>query len=169
MPDALLPLVTLSLIAAGTLAVILVRRRGTGSDLVPPDLATRPPAPGSRPGPLPTGTAGQDPVAGQDALVAEVQALLRAGRMIQAVKVMRERTGLSLAEAKAAVDEVDRSGQLPARLGPPSAADRLAAQPDLYEQLRHLKQRGRTIEAIKLLRSRTGASLRDAKHTVDRL
>jgi ribosomal protein L7/L12 len=112
---------------------------------------------------------GDDEAVGRAALVAEVQALMRTGKVISAVKLMRERTGLSLADAKAAVDEVDRSGQLPARLGPPAAADQLAAQPDLEAQLRHLKQRGRTIEAIKLLRSRTDISLREAKQAVDRL
>jgi ribosomal protein L7/L12 len=186
MPDALLLLVAVALIAAVTLGAILIRRRGGGSDLVPPDLATRTSTRPSRTGPPParragsteapvatpgdgTGSPGDDGAVGRAALVAEVQALMRAGKVIGAVKLMRERTGLSLADAKAAVDEVDRSGQLPARLGPPTAADQLVAQPDLEAQLRHLKQRGRTIEAIKLLRSRTGISLRAAKQAVDRL
>lgn len=39
---------------------------------------------------------------------AEVQALARAGKKIEAIKLYRELTGVGLAEAKAAVDEMGR-------------------------------------------------------------
>ncbi|MBK8097085.1 MAG: ribosomal protein L7/L12 [Planctomycetes bacterium] len=43
----------------------------------------------------------------------EVDALLRAGQKIQAIKLVRERTGLGLKEAKDLVDE--REQRLPGR------------------------------------------------------
>lgn len=43
-----------------------------------------------------------DPAEGSD----EVRRLVRAGQVIQAIKVYREETGVGLAEAKAAVDRI---------------------------------------------------------------
>lgn len=39
----------------------------------------------------------------------EIRALIRAGRKIDAIKLVRERTGLSLAEAKDAVQAVEQT------------------------------------------------------------
>ena len=45
----------------------------------------------------------------EDALDAELLELLRAGKQIQAIQLHRERTGLSLAEAKEAIERMAAS------------------------------------------------------------
>jgi hypothetical protein len=78
------------------------RGRGDLSGREPPKGAgrTTPPAAARAVGP---GPAGLDPQA--HARIAEA---LRDGRKIEAIKIMREATGLGLAEAKTAVEAMDR-------------------------------------------------------------
>jgi ribosomal protein L7/L12 len=83
--------------------------------------------------------------------------LVRQGRKIEAIKLVREQTGCGLAEAKAAVEKLER-GEAD---GPAAPAG------DLKEEIRTLVLSGRMIEAVKLYRERTGAGLKDAKDAVD--
>ena len=175
MSETLLAGVAVGLVAVLTLVMITRRRSRGGTDLVPRGLATRTPEPGPA---LAGGRAAAEPAVASPeltteraALAAEVQGLLRANKKINAVKLMRERTGLSLRDAKAAVERVGLTGQLPSRLGPLSTLwpEPLGTDEELLAQLRHLKQRDRMIEAVKLLRTRTGVSLLEAKQTIDRL
>src|SRR4051794_10775374 len=53
------------------------------------------------------------PVVDDAALWHEIDAELRASRKIHAIKLLRERTGLGLREAKDAVDEFARTGRRP--------------------------------------------------------
>jgi ribosomal protein L7/L12 len=48
----------------------------------------------------------KDPVQAPPSVMEEIQDLVRAGRKIDAIKIYRERTGVGLAEAKAAIDRV---------------------------------------------------------------
>lgn len=94
----------------------------------------------------------------------EVRELAAGGRKIEAIRRVRELTGVGLKEAK---DWVDR---LPD--APPLAS--LMAQPpeisaELREELRALLAAGRKIDAITLCRERTGLDLVRAKQIVDRL
>ena len=176
MSESLLVGVVIGLVTALILVLVTRRRSRGGTDLVPPGLATRIPEPGralaeGRDGSGEPEVASPELTAERAALAAEVQGLLRANKKIYAVKLMRERTGLSLRDAKDAVEQVDLTGLLPPRLGPLSAVAPapLSTDDELMAQLRHLKQRDRKIEAIKLLRTRTGANLIEAKQTIDRL
>lgn len=105
------------------------------------------------PGPLP------------EAGLAEVGHLLGRGRKIEAIKLVRERTGLGLKDAKELVERLESGGetgeiQAGTRAGLPDA--------DLGEVRRALGQ-GRKIEAIKLVRERTGMGLKEAKDFVESL
>jgi ribosomal protein L7/L12 len=100
-----------------------------------------------------------------------VRALLRQRQKIQAIKLVRERTGIGLKEAKDAVEELERTDRLPADLpsgrgmkarGAPVAGEFLA-------EARHLKERRRAIEAVKLIRAHTGLGLKEAKDLYDSL
>lgn len=175
MSDTGLILVVIVSVVVGLLIGALFRRPGRDVNLVPPDLsAGRPAADPAASGVV----AGQGVPAGQRTLADEVVALLRAGRKIQAVKVVRERTDLSLREAKDAVEEIERHGPQ-ASYGlakmPSRSADRPGKTalpllpPDVADQARVLAQRGRKIEAIKLVRQHTGLGLREAKEAVERL
>jgi ribosomal protein L7/L12 len=87
----------------------------------------------------------------------ELAELVRQGRKIEAIKLVREQTGCGLAEAKAAVEKLERGEPLEAT--PPAG--------DVTEEVRALVRAGRMIEAIKLYRERTGAGLKEAKDAVD--
>ena len=98
------------LIAAGAIVLALLafalRRRGGGRDLIaPPRFDAPPPAPVQPPSrPWPSGAA---PIGDLPAEVAaEVRALLAVDRKIEAIKVARAATGLSLADAKELVERM---------------------------------------------------------------
>jgi ribosomal protein L7/L12 len=88
----------------------------------------------------------------------DVVALMAEKRKIEAIRLFRERTGVGLAEAKAAVEAMERNDQTARAVS--TGAD--AAVLDLMRD-------GQKIAAIKLYRERTGAGLRDAKEAVERL
>ena len=94
----------------------------------------------------------------------QVRELVRRGRKIEAVKLVRENTGLGLAEALRAVEAVEAGGRLPQVKRP---------QPvmlgDVRGQIMALKDRGKAIEAIKLIRQATGLGLKDAKDLYEAL
>lgn len=95
-----------------------------------------------------------------DAAGQQLAELVRQGRKIEAIKLVREQTGCGLAEAKAAVEKLERGE--PLEVAAPAAVDG-----DLSDTIRALVRAGRMIDAIKLYRERTGAGLKDAKDAVD--
>ncbi len=82
---------------------------------------------------------------------------MRQGEKIQAVKLYREQTGVGLAEAKAAVEAIERGAPLP------------ALDVNLEQQILDLLATSRKIEAIKLLREHAGLGLAEAKAAVESL
>lgn len=82
-------------LASGVALTLFLQRRGSGG---PHDLSAPPPAPSRA---LPR-------VAPQDIDEAEIIVLIRLGRKVEAIKRMRELTGASLAEAKNAVEALER-------------------------------------------------------------
>jgi ribosomal protein L7/L12 len=100
-----------------------------------------------------------------DTTRAEVLALLVMGRKIDAIKLLRERTGLGLAEAKNLVEAVERGEPTPPRSVSPPHAPAAGDDADLAALL----AQGRKIEAIKLYRERTGVGLAEAKAAVEAL
>jgi ribosomal protein L7/L12 len=113
---------------------------------------------------------GYEPVGGP--LEDEVRALMRRGQKIHAIKLVRERTGLGLADAKDAVEGLAATGRLRVPGGPrgggPAKIDGLAPA-DVLAQARMLKAQRKGIEAIKLIRAHTGLGLKEAKDLYDSL
>jgi ribosomal protein L7/L12 len=157
---------TLAALLIGTTVAVAFVRRGDGarapvpSEVPPPDL-----------------TALDD-----DAFRARVLAHIEAGRTIEAIRVVRERTRLGLADAKALVEalasgdtsvDLTLARETPARAQgelAPSVDEALATlDPDLAAQLVVELAAGRKVEAIKLLRERTGLGLKEARDAVEAL
>ncbi|MFF0311370.1 hypothetical protein ACFYSC_28395 [Streptosporangium sp. NPDC004379] len=101
--------------------------------------------------------------------------LITAGKTIQAVKLVREQTGLGLADAKRYTDDL-AAGRPPypafPHPGHTTAPGHTAApQPaaDLAGRVRHLKATGHTEQAVLLVRGETGMNDADARRFVDSL
>lgn len=92
-----------------------------------------------------------------------VERLVADHKKVHAITVLRERTGLGLAAAKAAVDAVERGEWVPTAGNPP------ADWHELEPELKSLKAAGHPGRAAKMLRDRTGMGLREAKDAVSRL
>ncbi|MFG3681593.1 50S ribosomal protein L7/L12 [Micromonospora chalcea] len=96
---------------------------------------------------------------------AEVLRLARAGRTVEAVKVLREQTGLSLLDAKRAVDVLAAGGTWsPGAPGPGTVVDDA-----VRAEAARLLRRGKKIQAVKVVREHTHMSLADAKRYVEGL
>ncbi|SDR31953.1 ribosomal protein L7/L12 [Thermostaphylospora chromogena] len=108
-----------------------------------------------KPAPLPR------PVPLSPALTARVSELTGRGRVIEAVKVVREETGLGLAEAKRIVEAVER--------GAPPAGAPPQLDGDLATRVRELKAAGDTERAVQLVRGETGMDHAEAVAFVDAL
>ncbi|MCA9267824.1 MAG: hypothetical protein KDA41_05110 [Planctomycetales bacterium] len=98
---------------------------------------------------------------GGESLEERVRALLDADQKIEAVKLYREETAASLAEAKEAVEALQAGRGLPVET--PKDAAGIES-----EVLRLLGQR-KKIEAIKLYRQHAGGGLKEAKEAVEAL
>jgi ribosomal protein L7/L12 len=98
--------------------------------------------------------------------IAQVRALMARGETIEAIKMLREATGMGLADAKAAVETLNTGSGLNvlAQSSPPPS--QLPAE--LAATVRGLLQRGDKIAAIKLVRERMKLDLKDSKDLVDR-
>ena len=92
-----------------------------------------------------------------DPLPEDVRLTLSAGQKLEAIRLLREHTGLDLAEAKAAVESgalaSDAAQAAPVETLPPVVVVALA--------------QGNKVEAIRLLREARGLGLKEAKDTVD--
>ncbi len=95
-----------------------------------------------------------------DSLEDAIRSLLAQGKMIAAIKLYREQTGVGLAEAKQAVERFALGETLP-------DDDAAAADPD--QQILKLLAAGQKIAAIKLYREQTSAGLKEAKDAVEAL
>lgn len=108
--------------------------------------------------------------------LSEVQALLRTGKKITAIKRLRELTpGLGLAEAKnmveamaAGVSVQEMRPRDPHRPAPERAAARVRALPPrTAQEARRLVEQRKLVQAIKVIREGTGMGLREAKETAE--
>ena len=138
------------------LAWVVLRLAGRGGGSSPTTARSYRPAPGLTPD-----------------VAAKARALSLAGKKIQAIKLVREHTGMGLAEAKDAVEALERQPLAAAGPAAAAAAGAVATSPALneleLEGVRALVAEGQTIEAIKLVRERTGLGLAEAKALVERL
>ena len=105
----------------------------------------------------------------QDILPPTVAEALKGGNKIEAIKRLREITGLGLKEAKDWVESYERGGQPAASpFDSPSEGDRNAPIKLSQEAIQAL-QRGDLIPAIKDIRKSTGAGLAEAKGIAERM
>lgn len=106
-------------------------------------------------------------VPGLDA--AEVERLTRAGQKINAIKLVREKTGWGLKESKDYVDALEAGSPtppIPSRPSKPVFTDSVGGGID-WERIRQELAHGRKIEAIKLYRQYTNVGLKEAKDAVE--
>ncbi|RIQ34780.1 hypothetical protein [Jiangella rhizosphaerae] len=116
-------------------------------------------------GPTPSSPGAERPVLDRAELDAAVGALLAEGRLIPAVKLIRQQTGLGLAEAKAYADRLAAG----ADSAPPPQSPRASISPEAMARIQHLVAQGKKLQAVKELREHTRLGLREAKLTVDRM
>lgn len=158
-------LIVLLVLIAFLMLRMMFLRRERGRELFVTEATGRS---GPRPDPPPALT---KPTSGIDAspLEFEVIRLLEQRKKIQAIKVVRDHTGLGLKEAKNLVEEVERTGRLRLPPLPTAPYSPYAPETDVMDSARELKRDGRAIEAIKLIRQHTGFGLKQAKDLYDRL
>lgn len=91
----------------------------------------------------------------------ELLELLKSGHFIPALKHYRDKHGVGLAEAKAAIDAW--RAQAGHHEQAAQAVETAVTDPQIVAAIR----KGKIIEAIKLYRAKTGVSLQDAKEAID--
>lgn len=132
--------------------------------------------------PLPAATVAPPPSQGDlrdSAAFEEVKRLAYAGKLIEAIKIYREKTGLGLKESKQAVEAIARGENPPSFLGAPVSAPAPVASAPLApakpaisafrQELIDLIAKDEKIEAIHRYRMKTGSSLFEAKQAMDTL
>lgn len=101
---------------------------------------------------------------------ANVQALLREGKKLEAIKLYREQSGLGLKEAKDAVEAMELGAQ--ALAPPPLHTPKRTITSEMAvddAELRGHVTGGRIIEAIKRYRELTGLGLKESKDAIESL
>jgi len=96
--------------------------------------------------------------------VQKIHKLLHDKQLIQAIQLYREATGVSLAHAKKAVEEM----ALVEVTKPPSGV-RSYDDPVLESKIRSLLAKGQKIDAVKIYREEYGIGLKEAKDAVERI
>jgi ribosomal protein L7/L12 len=152
MSIAAIAIIVVALVATAIACALVLRkgRAASGANPAPPDLSAF------------------DDATFRARVVDEIEA----GRKIDAITMVRERTRLGLADAKALVEALASGADgVDLRLVRTSSADDVAQatidDPDLAAQLVLELAAGRRIEAIRLLRERTGLGLKEAKDAID--
>ncbi|MFC4602782.1 hypothetical protein [Rhodococcus kronopolitis] len=101
-----------------------------------------------------------------------IERLVADHQRMHAIRVLQERSGLGLSDAKAAIDAVVRGEWKPTAgpdAGPPTPGARTGKWSDLEPTLRTLKNEGKAAKAIAILRDSTGMGLQEATQAVERL
>lgn len=96
--------------------------------------------------------------------VQKIHELLHAKQIIQAIRLYREATGVGLAEAKQAVEEM----ALVEVTKPPSGV-RSYDDPVMESKIKSLLAKGKKVDAVKIYREEYGIGLKQAKDAVDRI
>ena len=92
-------------------------------------------------------------------LSSRVKEQLKKGNKIEAIKILREETGIGLKEAKELIDKAGTEG-----LSGRDMKDSISISINVLNYLRE----GKKIDAIKTLRQETGIGLKDAKDMVEK-
>ncbi|MBX6169767.1 MAG: ribosomal protein L7/L12 [Thermobispora bispora] len=143
-------MVGLGTVEVFVLAVIVIALLGVGFAAVRAGARPAAPLAWRSPGLLP-------PVSAD--LQQRVRDLYAENKKVEAVKLVREQTGLGLKEAKGLADALASGQPLPM---PPDPA-----RPDLASRVRGLKAAGRSEQAVFLVRGETGMSQSEAERFVD--
>ena len=98
-----------------------------------------------------------------------IRSAIDSGDKLGAIKLVREASGLGLAEAKAAVEKLERGEPLGVERSPSAPGSPPEVPPELPPEVVELARAGRTIDAIKRLRELRPMQLRDAKLAVDQV
>jgi len=98
-----------------------------------------------------------------------VQDLVKRNEHISAIKLVKDKTGLSLKESKDIVDSIDQSFHTTDTLNDKSSfsTDEILQKDNIGEKLNILLQQDKKIEAIKLVIDATGMDLLNAKNFVE--
>lgn len=96
--------------------------------------------------------------------VQKIHRLLHDKKLLQAVKEYHDATGVSLSEAKEAVEEMARNEYTK----PPSGV-RNFDDPVLEGKIKSLLSKGKKLDAIKIYREEYGIDLKQAKNAVERI
>jgi large subunit ribosomal protein L7/L12 len=130
---------------------------------------TPPQKPAPKPKPKPAAAAPAD----YGLLTDQIKALLARGNKLEAIKLTRSRTGFPLEAAKDMVETIEKTGgAATAQAHAPATVDPIALirnAKDLSQDALQLVKQGKKIDAIQLIRGRTGLGLKEAKEIVDRL
>jgi ribosomal protein L7/L12 len=121
-----------------------------------------PPSPSWSTGFPPEGHSAMNP----QPLPPDAAAALARGHKIEAIKLLREATGLGLAEAKHAVEAAARPGRRGTAAGAPAPAT-APPQAATLAAVQQALRAGQTLEAIQLYRAYAGVGLKEAKDAVD--
>jgi ribosomal protein L7/L12 len=97
--------------------------------------------------------------------VDHIRQLVQDGKKIDAIKFVREQTGLGLKEAKDAVEAIER-GESPDLRPVAAAAAHGVSNVDL-DAINELLLQNKKIDAIKLYREQTGVGLKEAKDAIE--
>ena len=93
----------------------------------------------------------------------QIRELIAQGNLIAAIKLYREMTGVGLAEAKDAVEAIQRGEPV----HPPPIPPDLQSNALLDEQIKRLLAKRQKIQAVNIYRETYNSSLKDAKDAVD--
>ena len=161
-------LTVLGVVIVIVVAILLVRRALR---------SMRPEVPSIQPagqGPLPFAT---PPTVVTAEAARDIEQLLSQGQKITAIKLMREQTGLGLAQAKDLIDSWPSGVSVAQRGFAPYVAASTAAvpppvgrgvlPPDVIAQIDRLVAADQRIQAIKVFRAATGVGLKEAKDRID--
>jgi ribosomal protein L7/L12 len=96
---------------------------------------------------------------------AEVRMLIGYGNKMEAIRVVREKLGLDLKDAKDLVDAMEHGAPIPMEDAAPSPE----AMDNVDSEVRELVSAGKLIDAIKLVREQKGLGLKEAKAYVEQL
>lgn len=94
----------------------------------------------------------------------KIHELIDASQILMAIQVYREATGVSLAEAKRAVEQMAQM-----EMSRPPSGRRDFDNPVLESKIGSLLSKGKKIEAVKIYREEYGVGLKEAKDAVDRI
>jgi ribosomal protein L7/L12 len=103
-------------------------------------------------------------ISGENEMPGEAIELARHGQLIEAIKLLREETGLSLKDAKDAIEFQLANSHIKSKIG---GKENMHGTVELPRKAIVALESGSLIEAIKHTREVTGLGLKDAKQTVE--